>query len=217
MFVVLCGADGSGKSTQAKLLAEALRAKGRFVTEKRFPERNNVTGRVIYAWLKGDVAQPIDMSSQNQLAAPICFQSLMHANRLEELPALRKAMGEGDLVVDRYWPSGYAYGAADGLDPKWLTLTSSFFPKPTLAILLDVDVETAEARRAKRMGLAETYEKAPREHRAKVISNYRELWSWHIGEVSWVTVNARGLVGETAGRILAAVEEVRSLGGERFK
>lgn len=208
MFIVLEGIDGSGKSTQARLLAEALRAKGRYVTELRFPERRNITGKAISAWLKNDIEPPIDIRSDIPIG-PLAFQALMVVNRIEELPALRKALGDGDVVLDRYWPSGFAYGLMDGLDRKWLLSINEGLPKPDLFVMLDIDVETSEQRRESR-ATVETYEAKPREFRAGLISKYRELWNWHVGESAWATVNARGIQMETTARLVQLVDERRS-------
>lgn len=49
-------------------------------------------------------------------------------------------------MVDRYYTTSVAYGAAAGLDAGWLQQLNSLLPPPDLTVLLDLPVELGLAR-----------------------------------------------------------------------
>ncbi len=99
MFITLEGIDGSGKSTQAELLAAWLRQEGRTVLTTREPGGTPVGEAVRNLVLHGD-----DVS-------PWAEAALFAAARAEHVEsAIRPALDRGDDVVcDRYLDSSVAY------------------------------------------------------------------------------------------------------------
>jgi dTMP kinase len=106
MFVTFEGIDGSGKSTQAALLAAVLRGEGREVVETREPG-GTALGERVRAILLGD-------GTIAPWAEAALFASA-RAQLVEEVIAPALARG-ADVVCDRFLDSSLAYqGIARGL------------------------------------------------------------------------------------------------------
>ena len=128
MFVTFEGLDGSGKSTQADLLAVWLRGEGRTVLTTREPGGTPVGEAVRELVLHGDELSPWTEAA------------LFAAARAEHVEvAIRPALERGDDVVcDRYLDSSVAYqgiarglGEQDVLDLN-LAVTRGLLPDPHL-------------------------------------------------------------------------------------
>ena len=140
MFVTFEGLDGSGKSTQAELLAEWLRAEGRTVLTTREPGGTPV----------GEAVR--DLVLHGEELSPWTEAALFAAARAEHVElAIRPALERGeDVVCDRYLDSSVAYqGIARGLGEERvlelnLTVTGGLLPDRTFLVL--VDPEEAQRR-----------------------------------------------------------------------
>lgn len=140
LFVVFEGGEGAGKSTQAALLTERLRASGRSVTQTREPG-GTPTAEGIRSLVLADAA----MSAR-------CEALLFAAARAEHVAALiEPALARGEVVVcDRYIDSSLAYqGYARELNvsevaalSRWATLGLL----PDVTVLLDVEPGTGLTR-----------------------------------------------------------------------
>lgn len=135
IFIAFEGGDGAGKSTQVRLLAEALRRDGREVVVTREPGGTALGERLRRALLDRDVEPPTARTEALLYAAA-------RAQHVDEVivPALRR----GAIVLsDRFVDSSIAYqGSGRGLgDDAVLTLnlfaTSGVLPD--LVVLLDAD------------------------------------------------------------------------------
>jgi dTMP kinase len=139
MFVTFEGLDGSGKSTQAELLAGWLRGEGRTVLTTREPGGTPV----------GEAVR--DLVLHGGELSPWTEAALFAAARAEHVEvAIRPALERGeDVVCDRYLDSSVAYqGIARGLGESRvldlnLTVTRGLLPDRTFLVLVDPD----EARR----------------------------------------------------------------------
>ena len=131
------GIDRSGKGTHTARLAKNLAGRGLKVATRHFPVLETPVGRLIGDFLAGRV--PL---------APACVQMLYAANRWEEREHLLAILREVDvLILDRWCPSGWAYGMAVGLPRPWLQNLDAGLPVPDLTILMEVPPEVAAGRR----------------------------------------------------------------------
>lgn len=141
-FISLDGLDGSGKSTQCRLLAEWLRERGYVVTECADPGGTPV----------GDVIRDLLLDARRRMSLP-CEALLFMASRAElTAEIIRPALEQGRAVVaDRYLLANVVYqGHAGGLDPEELWRIGRLATgglEPDLTIVLDLPPRSAQARR----------------------------------------------------------------------
>ncbi|MDV3222409.1 dTMP kinase [Intrasporangium sp.] len=141
LFVCFEGGDGAGKSTQVRLLAEALERAGRDVLVTRQPGGTPLGARIRELVLHGDHVSP---------RAEALLFAADKAHHVDEL--IRPALAGGRVVViDRYTDSSIAYqGAgrdlgADEIRQLQHWAVGGLFPD--LTVLLDVAPEVGRARR----------------------------------------------------------------------
>jgi dTMP kinase len=174
MFVTFEGVDGSGKSTQAALLADWLEAAGRTVLRAREPGKTTLGESVRDLVLHGD-----EMSPWAEAALFAAARAELVAREIR--PALER--GE-DVVLDRYLDSSVAYqGAGRGLGEDAvrslsLTVTGGLLPDRTF--LIDVDPEVARGRGNGRPDRIEREDKA---FAGRVAAGYRQLATADPGRV----------------------------------
>ncbi len=137
-LLALEGVDGCGKSTQAGLLASALRERGLEVVLTCEPT-DGPLGLRIREYFQGPSRY---LSPKEEL-------NLFMADRREHLETvINPALGEGKIVItDRYYYSSVAYQGALGLDPdRILAQNEVMAVRPDLAVIFTVPVATALAR-----------------------------------------------------------------------
>ena len=168
MFVTFEGVDGSGKSTQARLLQEHLTGLGREVVATREPGGTELGERVRELVLNGP-----------QMAA-WAEAALFAASRAEHAAeVIRPALDRGaDVVSDRYVDSSLAYqGIARGLGLDRvlelnLTVLEGLLPDRTF--VLAVDAATAAGRQE---GAPDRIEREGEGFQAEVGRAYEQLAS----------------------------------------
>jgi len=178
MFVSFEGADGSGKSTQAELLREALAAEGRDVVLTREPGGTELGERARELVLNGP---------QMGAWAEAALYAASRAEHVEEV--IRPALDRGAVVLcDRYIDSSLAYqGVARGLGIEAvlqlnLAVTGGLLPDLTFLLLVDLEVA------ATRFDKPDRLEREGTALQAKVDAAYRELSERFPERI--VTVNA---------------------------
>jgi dTMP kinase len=189
MFVTFEGVDGSGKSTQAGLLAEHLAAAGREVVATREPGGTPLGEKIRGLLLDGD--HP----------APWAEAALFAAARAELAErVIRPSLAAGaDVVCDRYLDSSLAYqGVARGLGvDRVLELNiavADLTPDRTFVLL--VDRETAAERAGSSRDRMEQEDGA---FHAAVADGYRELAERFPARI--VVLDGSQVVDELAARI----------------
>jgi len=139
-FIVFEGIDGSGKSTQAKILAHRLADSGIPVRLTAEPS-DGPMGRMI--------------KSLKKRPAPEEEARLFTEDRRDHVErVILPALAEGRTVIcDRYVHSSAAYQGARGLDPSALLAEQTLFaPQPDIIFLLEIPVDDALARIASARG-----------------------------------------------------------------
>lgn len=197
-FLALEGIDGSGKTTQLRLLLERLSA-GRVACSGTREPTDGPVGALLRQILTGR------MSCDGRVAA-----GLFASDRLDHLlnstdGILQKLESGVTVVTDRYCFSSYAYHGVDA-DMGWvidINRLSAELLRPDLTIFLDVPVERALERIRRGRDHTELYEE---ETRLKAVrENY--LWAFRLLEgVEQVTVvDGDGDEGTVARRVWEAV------------
>ncbi|KAM7540733.1 hypothetical protein Aperf_G00000032137 [Anoplocephala perfoliata] len=212
VFIVLEGTDRVGKSTQAKLLADALgRIYGSETYLIRFPDRSTTIGECINRYLSCKV--DID---------PHAVHLLFTANRWERAADIEEALAAGRCVVaDRYSYSGIVYTASKERSPsfEWCFHSEEELPQPNLVLCL-VPTHIEDLKNRGGFG-EERFENAS--FQTRVLANYQrladELESRRVGRNAevplwrWISVGNAG-ISEVHQMVMKEVEENTVLTGK---
>jgi dTMP kinase len=169
-FITLEGGEGAGKSTQARLLADALVELGLPVLSTREP--GGAPG--------AETLRSLLLGSSIDWSAPA--ETLLHfAARAEHVEkTIRPALAAGMWVVcDRFYDSTMAYqGYGQGADRDMIaTLASQLRQDPDVTLVLDVSEQMAIARQLQRGSDADRYERLDAFFHARVNAAFRDIAS----------------------------------------
>jgi dTMP kinase len=137
IFIAFEGGEGTGKSTQSKLLAQWLEKEGESVVLTREPGGTDL----------GKDLRKILLGHETGAISPRAEALLYAADRAHHVySVIRPALEHGDVVItDRYFDSSAAYqGAGRVLNPAEVARISRWATEslyPTLTILIDVPAE----------------------------------------------------------------------------
>jgi len=190
-FIALEGGEGTGKSTQARLLAEQL---GAVLT--REPGGTAIGARI----------REIVLAAEENGLTDRAEALLMAADRAHHVATvIGPALAAGrHVVTDRFLGSSIAYqGFGRGLpvdEVRRLSLWATAGLEPELVVLLDVDAAEARARIGRARDRLEKL--GPAFHDA-VAQGFTQLAEGDPGR--WVRVDGEGTTAEVQARILAVV------------
>ena len=195
-FIAVEGADGTGKSTQAGLLAERL---GALFT--REPGGTPLGERIRDLVLDPAGDAPVDRAEALLMAAA-------RAQHVDVVVAPALASGR-DVVSDRYVASSIAYqGRGRGLGAGPVAEVNEFATgglAPDLVVLIEVDTPVAGGRLGDdRDGELDRIERAGDDLQARVVAAYRAMAA--ADPDRWVVVDGGGTVADVAVRVADAVD-----------
>jgi len=175
-FITFEGPEGSGKSTQIRLLTEKLEAQGIEVCCTREPG-GTATGEAIRNILQHDA---VDERLTERAELLLFTASRAQLVKQVVLPALERGIW---VLCDRFIDSTMAYqGFARGMDIDTLDRINDFAihdRKPDLTLLLDLDIDCGFARLAGRYAnsseSADRFERETRDFHLRVRGGYHEL------------------------------------------
>jgi dTMP kinase len=216
-FITFEGLDGTGKSTQLRKLAEALRAAGHKVVETREPGGT----------LTGEKIRKVLLDSGTAGLSPLAEMALMFASRAQHIKeVILPALERGNVVLcDRFTDSTEAYQGSgrklgsDGVLELHRVLCGGL--QPDLTILLDSDPAASVSRARRRnkraasgvgrgKGDENRFEQEKQAFFARVHEGYLKIAKRDSGRVT--VVDARGTPSQTQGKIREIVGRRLRLG-----
>lgn len=163
-FIVFEGIDGSGKSTQTKLLKKYLEEQGFLVTLTKEPTNNSSVSQKIRQILNKEV-----------IAGAKELQELFIQDRKEHLEkVVIPSLKEGKIVIsDRYYFSTIAYGESERVSKEWLIEKNKDFLAPDTTIIIDLDPKICIERITANRSSIDLFEKIGKLE--KVRDNYKDI------------------------------------------
>ncbi|MDG2427428.1 MAG: dTMP kinase [Acidimicrobiales bacterium] len=204
-FIAVEGADGTGKSTQARLLAERI---GALLT--REPGGTPLGERIRDLLLDPAGDAPVDRAEALLMAAA----RAQHVDAVI-VPAL--AAGR-DVVSDRYVASSIAYqGYGRGLGDKPVNEVNQFATggvTPDLVILIEIEASVATSRLGHDLaGSLDRIERAGDDLQLVVAEAYQSMAA--SDPEHWAVVNGAGTIAQVAARVAKVVDTRIGLRSER--
>ena len=196
-FIVFEGTDGSGKSTQMKMLGKYLKAKGISVYGTHEPT-DSPFGALLRACLTGRVE-----TDERAIAALFAADRIDHITN--SVNGIMKKLEEGTTVLcDWYYFSSFAYNG--GFVPlEWvieLNKPAMNLLRPDLTVFLDLPAEESMKRVARR-GETERYETMEKQKRIR--DKYFDVFRMFAGKETVAVIRSEEEKELTQRNIRAAV------------
>lgn len=203
-FITFEGIDGSGKSTQLRMLASELAARGHEVVTTREPGGTPLGVRLRHALL--DVEAEVD---------PLAELLLYAADRAQHVRTLiRPQLAAGRIVLsDRYADATVAYqGAGRGFPVNLINEVVQLATgglMPDLTLVFDLDIEEGSVRQTRRTAhganKSDRLDMETAVFHARVREAYQEIARREPGRVR--IIDASGTIAETHLRVMQVVEK----------
>ncbi len=214
-FVSFEGLDGSGKSTQLRLLKEWLQTEGLAVTATRQPGGTRV----------GDRIRALLLDSRTEKLSPLAELGLMFSDRAQSIAEIiEPALAAGQIVLcDRFTDSSEAYqGGGRQLGSQVVrdlhaALCGGLQPDLTLLLLPDFDRSLARARQRNQRAAAATgsdenrFETENTAFYRRVFDQYQQIAAR--GPLRVVAIDSDGSIDEVHQRIVQVIQERLSAAG----
>lgn len=166
-YICFEGMDGSGKSTQSRLLVEFLTAQGKKVLHISEPTNT---------WLGQKIGEMIRSKNYSKEAIALAFAA---DRMILKEDVLIQAFDEYEYVItDRNYLSSLVYQPIMGCDMRWVQDLNKFVAKPDLTFIVDISVDTYMQRRGETNVIFEK-----QEFQQKVRKGYRNLQSIVIDDI----------------------------------
>jgi dTMP kinase len=203
LFVTFEGGEGSGKSTQAKLLVEVLKGQGRVVLHTREPGGTPEAEALRTLLVTGD-------TTRWTAEAEALLNYAARDSHLQKL--IRPALATNQTVVcDRFMDSTRAYqGYAGNCDMKLLDSLEAAIvgaTRPDLTVIFDLDpIEGLTRAKSRSDGTEDRYERKSLAFHQKLRDGFLKIAEGEPGRCK--VISALGSVEEVAARVRKAVEPV---------
>lgn len=211
LFIVLEGIDGSGTTTQARLLVETLQRNERRALYTAEPSGGSI-GRLVRGALQSRRDREIDGAGRRLGWSTLAL--LFAADRLDHVDSvIAPALEAGSVVVsDRYDLSSLIYQSLTAPDPvtalDWVRSLNAQARRPDLTVVLEVPPDTAEKRRESRGAPAELFEERGLQER--LAAAYRAAESFVPGD-RLVRVSAVAEIEQVAAAVVQAVSRATDI------
>ncbi|MDO8590042.1 MAG: dTMP kinase [bacterium] len=179
--VVFEGIDGSGKSTQARLLYFALKKRNISADLYHFPSEG-IIGKFVRSLLEKEEFDTLDSKSRALLTASDFYSQYHRSNNDSDM-----------IIFDRYFHSSYA--SNDALDEEWIKAIHQYAPDPDIVFFLDGEPKSIKERDGIDSG-------AKNEARQKMLSiRYKKIFE----NIPNITINANKDIETTHQEVLQTV------------
>lgn len=186
IFISLEGIEGTGKSTQAKLLSEYLSKKGYKTTLTEEPGGTSINRQI----------RKVLLSTNHDKMDYMAELLLYNAARIQHIKEkIAPALAKGKIVItDRFSDSTVAYqGYGRGISPKLIDALDRIATgcmRPDITILLDLDVETG-LKRNRRINKVDRLELEDIEFHKRVREGYLKLAAMETERIKLINASRR--------------------------
>lgn len=190
-LLVIEGLDGSGKATQAKLLANTLSARGEAVREVSFPDYQSDSSALIKMYLAGQFGT--DPAAVNAYAASSFFAVDRYASFRKDWQADYE---RGVIIADRYTTSNGVHQCSKLPREEWDAYLDWLFdyeyeklgiPAPNAVIYLNVDPEVSQRLMTARYS-GDEGKKDIHERDVAYLKRSREAAAYCVSKLGWHVV-----------------------------
>jgi len=189
VFICIEGLDGSGKTTQTKLLVRRLRKLGYDAVHTAEPTKGKI-GRYIRKHC---------LDSEKRCSS-VVETLLFAADRIEHVNTeIAPMLQTGKIVVsDRYVYSSCAYQGATGLGLEWIESVNKFAVRPDLALFIDVQPELALKRLKAKKSVME---------RSETQRKVRQVYQTYVERGDLRRIDGGGSLTDVHRRLVKTVED----------
>ncbi|WP_027630174.1 dTMP kinase [Ruminiclostridium cellobioparum] len=201
LFITFEGTDGSGKTTQIKLLEKYMQEKGCEVVLSREPGGTRIS----------EIIRDLILDPRNKEIVPLTEMILYAASRAQHVAeVIEPAVENGKIVIcDRYVDSSYAYqGGGRGMDLKIIADVNRIAVNgtvPDITFFLDIDPEISVRRRINSTG-ADRIEQEKLDFHRRVYDGYKKLSILYPERIK--TIDAAKSIEEISSQVRDYIDEL---------